>query len=735
MPLSFHHVHGARMWVRCDHEGTRLHATTETLRLATRETVDGGEDEVDLAPWIDRRGGAVALTVDPALCTGAQEGWRLGVVGRGLAAWDGAWKDSPPPLSATFRSVAADRCGRLWTLSADQLQAWALTDLRALEEGPAPTGTTQIAVSDQGIYAIAAGVLWFGVFGGGWVVIPLPTSALAVAARGAQVAVLAEGSTLHRVVGAKLTQSGSIPLDHPLPLFVLPDGRVGVGELTGPPPHLTRFTVYTWTADGPNADETREVAGFDGRGVLVLDDGVVWASSDRGWRRLYRVQPEFVTTGRVETFALDSERYGCVWHRVFLDVCLPTGTSMSVQARTADDLWPDLVEGSATLRPRAAEGALATTERVHLGSRTRDDEEGWMDVGVLDTIALRGDLPAPFRGELPALDPLPRGGLSTTVALTTLEGLLKNGGGRYLWLRVTLTGTRKASPVLAGVRTWYARPSLLAFLPSFWRADALAGKRMDELLSLFEAPLTRIEQRLDALPALFDARATPPEALDWLASFLALTFDQRVREGARRTLLAETALLYRRRGTVGAIERMGAILAESEVRVVEAWRLRAGHGGVLGADGVLAAVVGPGLELGGELAPDAAADSPADEDGADGVRAFYRRTAHRFAVIVYAPCTPDLAAVLDRAVELNKPAHTLHTLCWMDSGMRLGSASYVGLSTLPGAAAPPPTMTVGPGVLGATTLSRAGPDQYPLVPPVLPSAAPFPTPPTPGTDA
>lgn len=711
MPIGFHHLFGARTWARCDHAGTRLHAPTETLRLATREAVDAGAD-VDLAPWRAARTGAVALPVDPAACAEATEGWRLGLPGEGLGRWRAGWALAAPV--AGLRSVAGVACGRWWALAEGRVCSFSATTGEAREEGPAPADAEQLAVTPDGLYAVGAGRAWFGAFDGTWRPVALPATARAVAARGEEAAILTDEPALYRVRAGTVREGGPIDLDDPLPLLVLPDGGVLVGELTGPPPRRTLFTTFRWTGGVPNADDTREVAGFDGRGLLADDAGVAWASTARGWRRLYRVSPELVTEGVIETFALDSERYGCVWHRVFLDVCLPAGTSVSVSARASDELWPTLaVPGP---RPRPAQGATADPEGVHLGSRDAADEEGWVEVGTLDRVPLRADLPAPFRGELPALDPLPRGALATPAAAETLEGLLKNPGGRYLWLRVRLRGTRKATPVLAGVRAWSPRPSLLAFLPSFWRADADAARRMDALLALFESPLTRIEQRVDALPALFDPRAAPPEALDWLASFVGLAFDGRVREGVRRALLAEIVPLWHRRGTVGALERIGTILAEAEVRVVEAWRLRAAHGAVLGVDGDLAAVVGPGLELGGELPPDPASD------GADAVRAFHRRTAHRFAVVVYAPCTPELEAVLARAIELEKPAHTVHTLCWMDGGMRLGSRAVLGVSTLPGPAPEPPAATVGRDPLGAARVSRAGADVLPLRPPSLPES-------------
>ncbi|MCU7862740.1 MAG: hypothetical protein KZQ92_02045 [Candidatus Thiodiazotropha sp. (ex Lucinoma borealis)] len=60
---------------------------------------------------------------------------------------------------------------------------------------------------------------------------------------------------------------------------------------------------------------------------------------------------------------------------------------------------------------------------------------------------------------------------------------------------------------------------------------------------------------------------------------------------------------------------------------------------------------------------------------------FYRQYAHRFSVVIFSSYEGDLAAVVEEAVEAWKPAHTLHTLCWLDAGLVVGSNSYIGLGT------------------------------------------------------
>jgi hypothetical protein len=125
------------------------------------------------------------------------------------------------------------------------------------------------------------------------------------------------------------------------------------------------------------------------------------------------------------------------------------------------------------------------------------------------------------------------------------EFLITAPPGRYLWLRIRLAGTRRQAPALFALRATFPRPSLLDYLPAYWRSDPEGADATERALALFEGWMTELDQRTDVLPALLDPRLVPAEALPWLASFLALSFDARVREGVRRsccrTLPASTA--------------------------------------------------------------------------------------------------------------------------------------------------------------------------------------------------
>lgn len=795
----FFHLVGNEMWRRCDHWRTRVDADAAAVRLATREMIDGPEagaggpggplDAATYDQWIDSRGGAVAHACAPDRCDGCVElfahpdGELYAVGDHGWAALMSGSLDVAPrhaadhvfgPVDDTDRfrfeqpgALAADIFGRLWLLErrGRRVRLLAQNDLRLLATVAAPPGAqlVHLATFRRGVIAAdrAGGKLYFQPFGGEWVEVDhrLPGFVPVAVAGGPFdhcVALLQPGAGApdkrFRLLVFDGDDSVAFRLDDlesPLPLLMPASDRVLIGELDGPPgPRRGPLLFSEYVIDGEQARAGRTwgvrgnlalagpADGTLGWAVFIGCDGLPYMTTDTGVRPLYELHPELATEGEVETFALDSRRPGNVWHRVFIDACLPAGTSIEVFAKTADDLLPASLQREphpdlATLQQAAAGGAPAESEadkvtrqtieahwdRLPLGSRVRGEMEGWLPLGVLDRRVGQADIANPPElRRLPSEDDLERGAPDRALTIDTLEGLIKNDPGRYLWLRLVLRGVPKRSPAVKAIRATYPRPSMLDHLPAFWRASAEDSMAMDHALSLFEGLYTEIDTRIDAIRELLDAELCPPDGIEWLASFLAVTFDTRVSEPVRRQLLLEAAALYRMRGTVRGLERLCAILAQGRVKIVEGFRVRrrsAAYVGIAGGSaGVLdGAVIGPGLQLGGhdgrpggdavweqwevdldtrhrallerraeQASPCPPKDPPAPFDD-DPVRSFYRRFAHRFSVLVFRCVDADLAAVLQAAIEGAKPAHTLHRLCWLDAGFRLGTNTYVGVGT------------------------------------------------------
>lgn len=700
-------------------------------------------------------------------------------------------------------ALVTDPFGRLWLLErgAGRIRLLAEDDLRLLDTVMTPAGSdvVHLAATHWGVVAAdrEGQCLWRQPYGGEWERIVVEPSdelseyaPIAVAGGPGERAVAifrppenSAGLSRLAIVDRHRAYHKPIPgLEDPLPLILLPDGQVLIGEVEQAPEDQRRviFTRFMLTEEQLIVVGHWAVRRFDGRALFLNIGGQPFATNTKGVRPLFPRQAALTTEGRVETFALDSGAYGCDWHRLFLDICLPVGTAVRVTARVADEPPPKYLRRlpSPPLGRSDSEdkpdGDWAA--RRPLGSRSWDDEEGWVLVEALDRRPARVDVPfPPERSARPSEDEYHRyrGAEPEPLQLETLEGLLNTPPGRYLWLRFFLRGTTRRSPALVAVRATYPRPSLLEHLPAFWRAEPQAAQRMDRALSLFEGLYTEIDQRIGALPRILDPRVCPPEAIEWLASFVALSFDSRVTEAVRRQLLGEITELYRLRGTPKGLERLCEILAQCEVKIVEAFRVRRQAGAVVAATNrtgpdVGRSVLGSDLQLGGHegefkdasgdrwevdlLAqhrqlmresqqqrcngeePCPAVDPPPPLAGIvrrwssepcpvtgvvpppelirDPVIAFYRRYAHRFSVLLFRNQEPNVEAVVQAAVEGFKPAHTEHELCWLDAGFRTGNNTYVGVGTRLAGTAQIRPMVLGRSPLGiASTLSLARPSE------------------------
>lgn len=790
----FAHLTGRRMWERCDHSGTRIEGTPAAVTLAPR--LDGDDrpafDTADYAAWQAVQGSAVVLPCAPDRCADAvvllarpgqplalltPAGWLpQPVAALAEPAADAAPLEfaplQPPPGPTAPDAVALDPAGRLWLLDRAARCLRLLTPgfhLQAsvplppdIEPGFFGCSAWGLVVTDR-----AAPRLIAQPWGGAWQGHALPPTS-----GPAEIVALAADPAFPTAVAlvkgpaaqGRLMTIGASGVDiHPLPLAVAPlhllltaADRVLVSEVAHRPgdPRPMFFREYLLKPGGPEAERGFAVRGFDGRALWreAGGDGRIMASTAAGARALYPRDAALAGSGVVETWALDSGIFGCVWHRLFADLCLPADCAISIEARTADDLPPfDIrrparlpVDQAGEVRPAPADDPWPP-----LGSLSPDEADGWVRLGLADPRPAHADRPlADSVAERPSQDPLAsqrQPSPAPPAGMRSHEFLITAPPGRYLWLRIRLAGTRRQAPALFALRATFPRPSLLDYLPAYWRSDPEGADATERALALFEGWTTELDQRTDVLPALLDPRLVPAEALPWLASFLALSFDTRVREGVRRQLLQDIATLYRQRGTLPGLTRLLGILAEAPVQIVEGFRLRRPTAAFVGR-----ALVGPGLEIGGSESPLGATDgdawarelarehaalllrrateaspcpapTPDDPLPDDALVAFYRRHAHRFTVIVPRACDAALAAVLELAIEAHKPAHTLHRLCWLDAGYRVGSASLVGISHLGPVSRPTPAV-LGSAVLSTfTTLHRGRrEDRYPYFQPMNP---------------
>lgn len=316
-------------------------------------------------------------------------------------------------------------------------------------------------------------------------------------------------------------------------------------------------------------------------------------------------------------------------------------------------------------------GTLGTTwHRLELDADipegTRVTVETWTEDDRAQFLA------GPSRWEVPR-DPRNR---SVPFTAKLPEQLIQSAPGRYLRARLTLESDGTATPSVRALKILFPRVSYLELLPRVYQRDPAPALFLEQFLALFERIFTRVEDRYERFSRELNLDAAPRPILDWLACLIDVTFDPSWATDRRRALVREAVQLYRRRGTLQGLRRYLEIYTGIDPVIIERFLERPGRTALVGRSGTT---------LGGAIPGAGGASSGAPEVE------LYRAFAHRFNVLVYLAdrCDTDsVLPVVDRIIETNKPAHTVHTLTPVYPEARVGEQSTVGIDFVIGGRRP-----------------------------------------------
>lgn len=470
-------------------------------------------------------------------------------------------------------------------------------------------------------------------------------------------------------------------------LELTPSGVLVVARGPGKP--LRRFAG---TRDGWVELEPLGAPSYDGGAVAVTPAGRVAFTTSDGYATTTGSTARHVDEGSVVSYRFDSGRYRTRWGRMFVDACLPPGTSVTAQFLTTDtDDVLDPIDPSAPSR-----GAVGVSH-----------PELTPPLPSAMLLSSLGDPTPVYRR--PTGSEQPWTSSSSPGEVETYESPVAAPPGRYLWVKLVLQGNEQVTPRVEAVRIERPGHRLLDSLPRSWSR----GEDDADFLQRYLTPLDGFLHDLDWQAAqraiLLDPRSTPDEALPWLASFAGLVLDRRWSDEARRTLVAEAYQLYARRGTKSALLRLLEIYLGRPPTLVEAWQLRGLAGVVLGAgpDGLEAPVVGGSARATGTLGRFTVGGAQAHPDP-------YERTAHRFTVLVPGRLSDEQRSIIQRIVVEHRPAHTACDICELGSGMRVSRlrialTSFIGPTTDWTSAVIAQTRVGADGVVGTPALgSRVG---------------------------
>ncbi len=282
------------------------------------------------------------------------------------------------------------------------------------------------------------------------------------------------------------------------------------------------------------------------------------------WTRIVeKPRQRFATRAEFLSPMFDSQHPQAIWDRLRVDGCIPPGTKVTISAWSSDE--------KATPGPWIAQPAPLLSPS---GS----------------------ELAAHARAAIVATDLTARHG--------TFEFLFQRMQGRYLQLRIVLTGDGDASPRLRAVRASWPRLSWAEqYLPAIYREEPEPADFLNRYLANMQGTVSGIEERMISAQTLFDTRTAPVETLGWLAEWFDVALDPSWEEAQRRAFIKYALRFFGWRGTMRGLESAlalafgqnldntlfgdGDCVCEGAIRIVETYRTRTlGHIGAGDSSGI-----------------------------------------------------------------------------------------------------------------------------------------------------
>ena len=333
--------------------------------------------------------------------------------------------------------------------------------------------------------------------------------------------------------------------------------------------------------------------------------------------------PLYLRHGAYESLVLDSGIPGCTWHRIAIDADVPPHTRVTTSFAASDDPAPAPPPGAWSAPVSGLDFLIQTGDRSAI---------------------------APVRG-------------------------------RYLWLRIDLSGDGSATPHVRRVRIEFPRATSLEHLPSVYRESARAEAFTERFLALFDTILAELDGAIEMFPALLDGERTPDSVVSWLATWLDVGFDPRWSPGVRRRVLAAVPRLYPRRGTAFALREALRLVQGLQADIRELGPQRAW--GSLGGDAPLGAVrlfgrAASRVRLGTSPLGKAPIRSTGNPD-----RDAISSGAFRFRVAVPGldPHDGERTRAVRELIAAQKPAHTAESLQMRSDAWITELGSSVGIDT------------------------------------------------------
>ncbi len=402
-------------------------------------------------------------------------------------------------------------------------------------------------------------------------------------------------------------------------------------------------------------------------------------------------RPRYYTTAEATLLnELDSGQPNCVWHRLYVDGHIPKGTQIQIQVRCFNEL-----------KHRTKAPFITQTALLH--SPLESELPGGASLSR-QCLERRGKIPS---------DPKEYG--LYELLLQHPKGEVRRLTGRYLQIRLELTGNATHTPAIHAIRVYYGRFCYQDnYFPNHMRqeqvrsfnnqdSNANGADVRERFLGAFEGMLTPIEGNIATSERLLHPRTCPSANLDWLARCLGTELPNHWPEHRKRRHLACIGLLQKWRGTLNGIALAldimtdGAV-ARGEIVVVENFRLRRTMATILGVsmddkDHPLTlgtgqsgnSIIGDSLILSEQharqflalFAPELAQQNNLDQKT---VKRFFDQYADRVTVLLHGPAKAKRVQVQE-VIDQQLPAHIQYQIFETDLPFVLGLSPLLSVDT------------------------------------------------------
>ncbi|NBD22292.1 phage tail protein [Paenibacillus glycinis] len=343
-------------------------------------------------------------------------------------------------------------------------------------------------------------------------------AAISVSANGTLYALDLQARQMLAFAQGELASSFDLPpLQSPTAMDVDAEGFLYLGEsrkLLGQDDDRSIFKL------SPNGEQPEALAAYQGNADRIrADDEKRLYVLDREAGKitvllltevLHRAPGNPLATGTYYSKAFDKTESRSFWHKLVVDADLPPNTQIEV-------------------------------------SYVTDDEE-------IDDVEARTDWSKP--------------------QINPKQMLILRSKERYLRVKLALVGSENESPRVRSVQAVFPRISYLRYLPAVYQEEEKSRDFLERYLSIFEAMMTSSERQIDGIARWFDADSVGGDFLRWLASWLAIAYDEHWPEDKLRQLIHATPALYGKRGTRDGLEELIRLFTGARPIIVEQYRIR-----------------------------------------------------------------------------------------------------------------------------------------------------------------